>query len=89
MYSQSIINLISETHHSCKKGDYTFMILREYLVIFLVGGTLKFDKSKKGLNFTRIDSKTYVLHYLRNDCYKDSICNDPKIMLGSHVKRPK
>ena len=29
-----IINLISVTHHSCKRREYEFMILREYTIIF-------------------------------------------------------
>ena len=28
------MNLISETHHSCERREYTFMILQEYLIIF-------------------------------------------------------
>ena len=28
-----IMNLISETHHSCERREYAFMILRKYTVI--------------------------------------------------------
>ena len=34
MYSRSI----NETHHSCEKREYAFMILREYTIISHVGG---------------------------------------------------
>ena len=27
------MNLISETHHSCERREYAFMILREYTII--------------------------------------------------------
>ena len=29
------MNLISVTHHSCKRREYAFMILWEYTIIFL------------------------------------------------------
>ena len=28
------MNLISETHHSCERREYVFMVLREYTIIF-------------------------------------------------------
>ena len=31
----STMNLISETHHSCERREYTFMVLREYTIISL------------------------------------------------------
>ena len=31
-----IINLISETHHSCERKKYIFIILRKYTIIFLL-----------------------------------------------------
>ena len=30
------INLISETHHSCERREYAFMVLRKYTIIFLL-----------------------------------------------------
>jgi len=30
----STMNLISETYHSCKRREYTFMVLRKYIIIF-------------------------------------------------------
>ena len=29
------MNLISRTHHSCKRREYTFIVFREYTIIFL------------------------------------------------------
>ena len=30
------MNLISETHHSCERREYIFMVLREYTIISLI-----------------------------------------------------
>ena len=31
-----IMNLISKTHHLCKRREYTFMVFRKYIIIFHV-----------------------------------------------------
>ena len=30
------MNLISETHHSCERRKYAFIVLRKYIIIFLI-----------------------------------------------------
>ena len=48
------MNLISGTHHSYEKREHTFIILREYTIIFLQGETNELivtrDWSHKTLN---------------------------------------
>ena len=35
------MNLISETHHSCERREYAFMILHEYIIISQIGDRRK------------------------------------------------
>ena len=41
------MNLISGTHHSCERREYAFMVLQEYIIIFLPYIFLNPKKKKK------------------------------------------
>ena len=44
------MNLISETHYSCEKSKYAFMILRKYTIITPKGGAAELPGIGRGFS---------------------------------------
>ena len=55
---------ISETHHSCEKREHTFMVLREYTIIFLFQVIQRLETNSKS-SFVILKSWTAGLYHLK------------------------